>query len=666
MIIELGHFALILALAVALAQTALPLWGARVGDARLMGVAEPAALAQLTLLTFSFLALMHAYVTSDFSVEAVWANSHTAKPLIYKIAGVWGNHEGSHLLWVLILALFGAAVALFGEQSARHPTRPCAGGAGRTIGVAFLVSFIVLTSNPFCGWSPAPAQRPRSTTRCCRTPHSPSPALPLPGYVGLSIAFSFAVAALIEGRADAAWARWVRPWTLAAWVFLTLGIAIGSWWAYYELGWGGCWFWDPVENASFMPWLAAAALLHSALVVEKREALKSWTILLAILAFGFSLIGTFIVRFGVLTSVHAFANDPERGAFILTILSVSMGGALTPTPGGAPARGGRPVCAGQPRGSAGANNVLLTTACATVFVGTLYPLALEFLTGAKISVGPPYFNLTFGPLMLPLLAAMPFGPYLAWKRGYLYGAAQRLFAAGAPLRSWRWSSPSPVLARATAVLFGVALGVWIVAGAISEWVSRVKLFAAGTDEIWRRARGLPRSAYGTTLAHAGIGLSVLGIVATSAWQSESVVTMRAGDATEIAGYVLTFRGVAPAQGPNYQEQVGLLTVTRGGAPVTELRPAKRLYDAPRMPTTEAAIHVVPAGDLYVVLGDELKDGAGWVVRLYFNPLVRLIWIGAISMGVGGALRSPTVEVDACSTSAAISASPSRGRTARHE
>ena len=451
------------------------------------------------------------------------------------------------------------------------------------------------------------------------------------------MAFSFAVAALIEGRTDAAWARWVRPWTLAAWVCLTLGIAMGSWWAYYELGWGGWWFWDPVENASFMPWLAATALLHSALVMEKREALKVWTILLAILAFSLSLIGTFLVRSGVLTSVHAFAVDPARGVFILAILVVLIGGALALYAWRAPQlqQGGlfAPI---SREGALVLNNVLLTVACATVFIGTLYPLALESLTGDKISVGPPYFNLTFGPLMIPLLLAMPFGPFLAWKRGDLLGAMQRLFAvAGIALLAftaalalyWRgpWLAP-----------FGIALGVWVVAGALSEWTSRVKLFGAPLADSFHRARGLPRAAYGTLLAHAGIGLAVIGIVATTAWQSEVVLSMKPGDTAQIAGYELAFRGAAPAQGPNYQDQVGILTVTRGGTPVTELSPAKRTYDAPRQTTTEAGIHVSWRGDLYAVLGDELAGG-GFVVRLYFNPLVRLIWLGALVMALGGLL-----------------------------
>src|SRR5262245_37966614 len=634
MIIAIGHFALILALGVALVQTALPACGARVGDAPLMAVAEPAALAQLSLTTLAFLALTHAYVTSDFSVETVWANSHSAKPLIYRISGVWGNHEGSMLLWVLILALFGAAVALFGANlPATLRANVLAVQAG--IAVAFLL-FIVFASNPFLRISPQ--LEGRGLNPILQDPAlSFHPPFLYAGYVGLSTAFSFAVAALIEGRTDAAWARWVRPWTLAAWMCLTLGIAMGSWWAYYELGWGGWWFWDPVENASFMPWLAATALLHSALVMEKREALKVWTVLLAILAFSLSLMGTFLVRSGILTSVHAFAVDPRRGIFILTIMVALIGGALALYAWRAPRlqQGGlfAPI---SREGALVLNNVLLTTGCATVFIGTLYPLALESVTGAKISVGPPYFNLTFGPLMLPLLAAMPFGPFLAWKRGDLAGAAQRLLAAAlaglvalvsAYALVWRgpWLAP-----------FGIALAVWIIAGAVCEWAARVRLLAAGADRVWRRARGLPRSAHGTTLAHLGIGLTLIGIVATSAWQSERVLAMRAGDSTEISGYTLALRGVAPAQGPNYQEQVALFAVTRSGSPVTELSPAKRLYDAPRQPTTEAAIHVAFLSDLYVVLGDALKDGS-FVVRLYFNPLVRLIWIGAVVMALGGAL-----------------------------
>jgi cytochrome c-type biogenesis protein CcmF len=635
MIIELGHFALILALAVALLQTALPFWGARTGDTRLMAIAEPAALLQLALIAAAFAALTHAYATSDFSVETVWANSHTAKPMLYKVSGVWGNHEGSMLLWVLILALFGAAVAAFGTNlppSLRANVLAVQAG----IAVAFLL-FIVFTSNPFLRIPPQ--IEGRGLNPILQDPAlSFHPPFLYAGYVGLSTTFSFAIAALIEGRTDAAWARWVRPWTLLAWICLTLGIAMGSWWAYYELGWGGWWFWDPVENASFMPWLAATALLHSALVMEKREALKVWTILLAILAFSLSLMGTFLVRSGVLTSVHAFAVDPRRGVFILAILVVLIGGALALYAVRAPRlqQGGlfAPI---SREGALVLNNVLLTVACATVLIGTLYPLALESLTGAKISVGPPYFNSTFVPLMLPLLLAIPVGPFLAWKRGDLAAALQRLVVAGVTATValtaafalfWRgpWLAP-----------FGIALGAYIVVGALSEWAARVKLLSAQRDEVWRRARSLPRSGYGTTLAHTGVGLLVIGIVATTAWQSETILVLKPGETTDIAGYNLAFRGVAPGQGPNYQEQVGSIVVTRGGSVITELAPAKRLYDAPRQATTEAAIYPSWAGDLYVVLGDEMKDGGGWVVRAYFNPLVRLIWIGCLVMALGGAL-----------------------------
>jgi cytochrome c-type biogenesis protein CcmF len=634
MIVELGHFALVLALAVALVQTALPAWGARTGDGRLMQVAEPAAFAQLGLIALAFLALTYAYVTSDFSVENVWANSHTAKPLLYKVSGVWGNHEGSMLLWVLILALFGAAVASYGGNLPRS-LRANVLAVQALIGVAFL-AYIVFASNPFTRIPPQPQGQGLN-------PILQDPALAFhppflyAGYVGLSVSFAFAVAALIEGRTDAAWARWVRPWTLAAWVCLTMGIAMGSWWAYYELGWGGWWFWDPVENASFMPWLAATALLHSALVMEKREALKVWTILLAILAFSLSLIGTFLVRSGVLTSVHAFAVDPRRGIFILAILVLLIGGALALYAWRAPRLKQGALFAPLSReGALVLNNVLLTVACATVFVGTLYPLALESLTGAKISVGPPYFNASFGPLMVPLLVALPIGPMLAWKRGDLLGAMQRLLAAALVVLlalavclafAWRgpWLAP-----------FGIALGVWVVAGAVAEWAQRVKLLAVPAGECLSRALGLPRAAYGTLLGHAGLGLAIIGIVATSAWRSEAVLALKPGERGEVAGYTLAFQDVRAGRGPNYGEQTGRFLVTRDGAPVAELTPSKRLYDAPRQATTEAAIHVSWRGDLYLVLGDALADG-GFVVRAYFNPLVRLIWIGALVMAIGGTL-----------------------------
>jgi cytochrome c-type biogenesis protein CcmF len=634
MIVEIGHFTLLLALAVALVQMGLPAWGAQSRDGRLMQVAEPAAFAQLGLIVLAFAALTYAYVTSDFSVENVYANSHSDKPLLYKISGVWGNHEGSMLLWVLILALFGAAVAFYGTNLP-DTLRANVLAVQAAIAVAFL-AFIVFASNPF-------ARIPLQPEGRGLNPMLQDPALSFhppflyAGYVGLSVAFAFAVAALIEGRIDAAWARWVRPWTLAAWVCLTLGIAMGSWWAYYELGWGGWWFWDPVENASFMPWLAATALLHSALVMEKREALKVWTILLAILAFSLSLIGTFLVRSGVLTSVHAFAVDPRRGVFILAILVTLIGGALALYAWRAPRlKQGQLFAPVSREGTLVLNNVLLTVACATVFVGTLYPLALESVTGEKISVGPPYFNATFGPLMIPLLLAMPLGPTLAWKRGDLLGAMQRLLTAAAVVlialvATFALYSRGPWLAP-----FGIALGVWVVAGAVAEWASRIKLLAVPAGDSLRRAVGLPRSTYGTLLAHVGLGISVIGIVATTAWQSETVLALKRGERGEVAGYTFVFHGVTVAPGPNYTEQIGRLTATRGGATVAELTPSKRLFETPRQTTTEAGIHAAWGGDLYLVLGDALPDGA-FVVRAYFHPLVRLIWIGAVIMALGGAL-----------------------------
>ena len=640
MIVELGHFALTLAVAVAIVQMALPFAARRLGQPPLMAMSAPAAVLQLALLATAFLALTWAYVVSDFSVENVWANSHSAKPLIYRISGVWGNHEGSMLLWVLILAAFGAMVAVFGRNLPLS-LKSHVLAVQASIALAFMV-FILATSNPFLRVAEAPMEG-RGLNPVLQDPALAfHPPFLYAGYVGLSIAFSFAVAALIEGRIDAAWARWVRPWTLLSWMMLTIGIAMGSWWAYYELGWGGWWFWDPVENASLMPWLAATALLHSAQVMEKREALKVWTILLAILAFSLSLMGTFLVRSGVLTSVHAFAVDPARGVAILIIMAVFVGGALSLFAArvGALRQGGlfAPI---SREGALVLNNMLLTLSCATVLIGTLYPLALDAVAGARISVGPPYFNATFGPLMLALLIAVPLGPMLAWKRGDLYAALQRLtlaaiLAFAALLASLAMAWRGPWLASVV-----IAIGVWVIAGAISETAQRVKLGVVPWREAVARLAGLPRAAFGILLAHVGAGVMLIGIVATSAWQSENILVMKPGETTEIAGYTLTFNGVTPRRGPNYAEDVATITVTRGGSAVTTLTPAKRTYDAPRQQTSEAGIHVAWRGDLYTVLGDEQtaggQTGGGYAIRLYFNPLVRLIWSGALIMFLAGAL-----------------------------
>ena len=635
MIVEFGHFALILALLVALVQTVVPFLGAQARDARMMNVAEPAAISQFALLGLAFLALMHAYVTSDFSVANVVANSHSTKPLIYKMAGVWGNHEGSMLLWVLILSIFGAAVAAFGNNLPATLKANVLSVQG-AIALAFLL-FMLLTSDPFARIDPAPADG-RGLNPILQDPALAfHPPFLYTGYVGFSIAFSFAIAAVIEGRIDAAWARWVRPWTLLAWMFLTIGIAMGSWWAYYELGWGGWWFWDPVENASFMPWLAGTALLHSALVMEKREALKVWTVLLAILTFSLSLMGTFIVRSGVLTSVHSFAVDPARGVFILGILVLFTGGGLALF--ALRAKDMRVGGLFQPISREGAlvlNNLLLVTSAATVLIGTLYPLVLEAATGDKISVGPPFFNMTFGPLMLLLLAVMPFGPLLAWKRGDLLGAGQRLLAALAvavtlAVLSYAMFHRGPWMAP-----FGIALGVFVMLGALTEWAGRIKLGSAGRDEVVRRAVNLPRSCYGTLLAHFGIGLMVVGITGTTAYQDEKILVMKPGETVSVGGYSATFKGANPGRGPNYREDIASFEVTSYGAPVVVLEPANRVYDAPPQPTTEAGIHASWRGDLYVVIGDAQPGGA-YAVRAYFNPLVRFIWLGALIMFIGGGI-----------------------------
>ncbi|MEM8689376.1 MAG: heme lyase CcmF/NrfE family subunit [Pseudomonadota bacterium] len=633
MISEFGHFALILALTCAVLQSVLPLYGAYRNDGAYMRVAEPAALMQFAMTGLAFAALTHAFIVSDFSIKLVYANSHSAKPMIYKISGVWGNHEGSMLLWIMTLALFGACVAAFGANLPRDLKARVIGVQG-LIGVAFLL-FIILTSNPFERLNPAPFEG-RGLNPILQDPAlALHPPLLYMGYVGLSVAFSFAVAALLSGRVDAAWARWVRPWTLAAWMFLTAGIAMGSWWAYYELGWGGWWFWDPVENASFMPWLVATALLHSAIVVERRGALKIWTLLLSIIAFSLSLLGTFLVRSGVLTSVHSFASDPDRGVFILLILCLTIGGALTLFAWRAPGlKAGGLFAPISRETSLVVNNLLLSTSCIAVLTGTLYPLALEAVTGAKISVGPPYFNLTFGIIMMPLLLLVPFGPMLSWKRGDIHAASQRLFAAAilgflAILVTWYIMYGGPVLAA-----FGIGVGVWLIAGALSELAWRAKVQDRDLKLAWQRFKGLPRSAFGTTLAHAGLGIAVLGIVGVTAWKAEVVAVMKPGDTQQVAGRTVKYLGEGPRTGPNYRDIVGRFEISRTGGPVTDtVEATKRVYFPSRQPTSEVAIRTYLSGDLYVVMGDEAQGGR--TVRVYFNPLIPFIWLGTFIMFLGG-------------------------------
>jgi cytochrome c-type biogenesis protein CcmF len=649
MIAEIGHFALLLALMIALVQSALPLVGAVRGDATLMAIARPAALAQFGFMTLAFFCLMAAFILSDFTVATVANHSHSAKPMLYKITGVWGNHEGSMLLWALILALFGAGIAAFGDNLPPS-LRARVLSVQAMVGFAF-IAFIIFTSNPFARVYPPPFDGNGLNPILQDPGLAFHPPLLYLGYVGFSTVFSFAVAALIEGRVDPAWARWVRPWTLAAWCALTLGIALGSWWAYYELGWGGWWFWDPVENASFMPWLIGTALLHSAIVVEKRDAMKTWTILLAILAFSLSLIGTFLVRSGVLTSVHAFAVDPARGVFILLILIVAIGGSLALYATRAPLlKSGGLFAPISREGGLVLNNLLLATACATVFLGTLYPLFLEAIGGAKVSVGPPFFNATFVPLMVPLLAAVAIGPLLAWKRGDLSGALSRLWAAavaaGIVVLLTLWLEGGPAGA-----LLGMGLAAWLVVGVLVELAERIKLFRVPLGDSLRRAINLPRAAWGMTIAHAGLAATVAGITASSAWQIERIQLVRPGDKLEVAGYTLSFDGTQTTEGANYLARVGTFTVTRAGQPVVTLYPEKRCFVVQRMPTTEAAIHTNFLADLYVVLGDpegapvnrdcieEMRDAPGpttaFTTRIYYNPLVPWIWLGTVIMVIGG-------------------------------
>ncbi|HTC03422.1 MAG TPA: heme lyase CcmF/NrfE family subunit, partial [Xanthobacteraceae bacterium] len=589
MIPELGHYALMLALGLALIQGIMPIVGTRTNDPVLMSIAAPAALAQFVFVAIAFLALAECYVASDFSVLNVYENSNSAMPLIYRLTSIWGNHEGSMMLWVSILAFFGALVALFGNNLPAV-LKANALAVQAWIAAAFHL-FILTTSNPFLRVADAPFEG-RDLNPILQDPglafHPPMLYL---GYVGFSIAFSFAIAALIEGRIDAAWARWVRPWVLGAWMCLTLGIAGGSYWAYYELGWGGFWFWDPVENASLMPWLAGTALLHSAVVMEKRGALKVWTILLAIIAFSLSLIGTFLVRSGVLTSVHAFAVDPTRGIFILAILVVFIGGALALYAWRAPLlkQGGlfAPI---SREGALVFNNLFLTSACATVFVGTLYPLALEALTGDKISVGPPFFNATFGPLFIPLMLAMSFGPLLGWKRGDIVGAAQRLLAAAvlaavAVAAAFAIEHGGPVLAP-----FGVGIAVFVMAGAVTDIAERTMIMRVPMRATLMRAIGLPRSVWGTAFAHFGIGVTLLGIVAVTAWGSERIAAVKPGETIDISHYRVTFDGVFNRPGPNYRDVVGHFTVHRlSGDVIGVMEPSRRTFPARNMATTEAAL-----------------------------------------------------------------------------
>jgi cytochrome c-type biogenesis protein CcmF len=630
---EIGLFALILAFLLALAQSGAGMIGARYGDTKLMRCGSAAAIGQLVFIVLAFGALTSAFVNSDFSVLNVAENSRSAMPMIYKVTAVWGNHEGSMVLWVLILALFGAAVAFFGDNLPDALKARVLSVQGM-IGSGFL-AFIIFTSNPFSRVHPAPADGNELNPLLQDIGLAVHPPFLYLGYVGFSMAFSFAVAALIEGRVDACWARWVRPWVLAAWCFLTIGITLGSFWAYYELGWGGWWFWDPVENASFMPWLAGTALLHSALVVERRQALVNWTILLAIVTFSLSLVGTFLVRSGVLTSVHSFALDPSRGIFVLGLLAVTTGCALALYAYRAPAlKQGVPFAAVSRESSLVLNNVILISAAATVFLGTFYPLFIETIGSDKISVGAPFFNLTFVPIMIPLLIVMVVGPMLKWKRDTIGDALGKLnraaIAAGiGALAILIATFGSDVLA---ALALGIAL--WIIAGSLAVLAYRTRLGQVPLRSSAQLARTTPRAVYGLVFAHTGIGIAVAGITAMSAWQQEVIKSLPVGGTLEIAGYEIALRSVTTPNGPNYKTELATFDISADGRPVTTLIAERRYYPVRGIQTTEAGIYTNLLANVYLAIGEN-SDAGDWAVRAYHHPLAPWIWFGPMIMALGG-------------------------------
>ncbi|MEF8728445.1 MAG: heme lyase CcmF/NrfE family subunit [Accumulibacter sp.] len=662
MIPELGTFALILALCVALTQGTLPLLGAHSGRQPWIALARPAAIVQALLLGAAFGCLTAAFVQNDFSVLYVAQHSNSLLPLQYRIAAVWGGHEGSLLLWVLMLVLWALAVALLSRQLPDHMV-------ARVLGVLGLVSagfllFILLTSNPFERLLPG-AEEGRDLNPLLQDPglifHPPMLYM---GYVGFSVAFAFAIAALLSGQLDAAWARWSRPWTTAAWIFLTLGIALGSWWAYYELGWGGWWFWDPVENASFMPWLVGTALVHSLAVTEKRGSFKNWTVLLAISAFSLSLLGTFLVRSGVLTSVHAFATDPRRGIFILAFLVAVIGSSLALFAWRAPkvGLGGRFALLSR-ESLLLTNNVLLVVACASVLLGTLYPLLIDALGAGKLSVGPPYFDAVFVPLMLPAVFLMGVAPFVRWKQADLGELVRTLrwafltaalVGAGAPFLAGAWK---PLVA------LSLLLAAWIVCSTLLNIYQRVQATRAGQALLPTLGRQ-PRSFYGMHLAHLGIAVFIVGVAMVGGYQTEKDVRMDIGDTVSVGGYVFRFNGVRQQQGANYRALVGDVDLIRDGHTLRKMYPEKRFYVASSMPMTEAAIDTGLLRDVYVSLGepiDKSRPEAAWAVRVYHKPFVDWIWGGCVLMAIGGLVamsdRRYRIKARASSAQPASAATP---------
>ncbi len=632
---EIGHFALWLALGVALALGTMPLAGAAAGRSDWMGLARPGAYTLFALVALAFACLVISFVRHDFSVLYVASNSNTALPLQYRIAGVWGGHEGSLLLWVQMLCLWTVAVAAFSRHLPEAVVARILAVMG-LVSVGFLL-FMLLTSNPFDRLFPAPLDG-RDLNPLLQDPGMViHPPMLYMGYVGFSVAFAFAIAALLGGNLDSTWARWTRPWTTVAWMFLTVGIALGSSWAYYELGWGGWWFWDPVENASLMPWLLGTALIHSLAVTEKRNSFKSWTVLLAILAFSFSLLGTFLVRSGVLSSVHAFATDPRRGLFILAFLTVVVGASFALYAWRAPTVGlGKRFALWSKESALLGNNVLLLVAALAVLLGTLYPLILDALGLGKISVGPPYFDAVFMPLMAPTVFLMGVGPLARWKETDVPSLALRL----------RWAAAVAVLAslgvgalagevRLVSTL-GLVMAFWVVGSVATDLFERLHPAGSAWSEAWFKARQIPRALVGMMVAHLGIAAFCFGVVMVKSYEVERDVKMAVGDTTTVRGYTFTFGGVQELQGPNYVAVQGLMQVVRGDGAPLQMRPEKRIYRVQKNPMTEAAIDAGVTRDLYVSLGEQVEGGA-WIVRVYVKPFIDWIWGGCLLMALGGLL-----------------------------
>ena len=662
MIPELGHFALWLALGVSLVQGILPLVGAQRGRSDLMAMARPGARTLFALIAFAFACLAFSFARNDFSVLNVASNSNTALPLQFRIAASWGSHEGSMLLWLLMQSGWAFAVAQF----SRHLPNAVLSRILAVMGLmtAGFLLFVLMTSNPFDRLVPVPIDG-RDLNPLLQDPgmifHPPMLYM---GYVGFSVAFAFAVAALIGGTLDAQWARWTRPWTTVAWCFLTVGIALGSWWAYYELGWGGWWFWDPVENASFMPWLVGTALIHSLAVTEKRGSFKSWTVLLAILAFSLSLLGTFLVRSGVLSSVHSFASDPARGLFILIFLAITVGASLTLYAWRAPAVGlGARFALISRESLLLANNVLLVVAMAAVLLGTLYPLILDAMGLGKISVGPPYFDTVFVPLMAPLVFLMGVGPLTRWKQAELPELGHRLrWAAGVAVAAAigaAWASGTFSAMSA----FGLLMAFWIVASlAVDVW-DRIRPTGGVRANVLHRIRQIPRAMVGMMLAHLGVAVFVIGVTMVKTHEVERDVKMNIGDSTTVDGLVFTFRGITDRTGPNYQAARGHVEVSQNDRKVSDLYPEKRIYNVQRMPMTEAAIESHFTRDLYVSLGEPVDGGAAWIVRVYVKPFIDWIWGGCLMMALGGLLAITDRRYRVRSRATAAEALPSGGARA---